>query len=610
MTQYRNLQASFTTGLLSPLQEGAVGTTAYASGLSVAENVYFGLSGGVFKRNGTRFGAIALADSVAYSFISGGEVYLVEFGDKTARLLDADGNVVGNPVTTQYAKAEVSQLCCNAFLDELYITHRNHPPATMAIQDGQLTPPEDIEFVAPQSNTATEGTDRTVCKTFSEEGDYPALNIFYGGRWYLHSTDNEPLTIWASRTIDSTTGEYRMNDFTLEIYAWVPDGEGGGHEEQTLLADLAFTYLSTNMYGTNPRWMMAHQCLLIGTARALFKDSGSSAVTATGDSPFSLSTATEYGTRGTKAVAIGSYIFFPGTNGKSLLCAAYDQQYSSYAAAEISSPVSRYLKGGIKRLAAVTTPTPLIFVLTEDGNLLCCYFVAGSIVAWSVFTFTGDDKPLWVEDIQGGNSGEARILLIMQRGTQRTLETLEIVPSDSIWEEPHLDCYTVDSASPLTGREITIVDVSFDGSLHRYSLGDEASTKSEVTRYRGLAYTSVIGNMRAELPANGTSQSTMRSVKSVVVRLYKSFGGTVCPRPDLDNSEKLFVKDDELADETILYSRFGKKEYGEDNPLYTGEVTVNYAKSNLLDDRLIIRSQDPFPFCLTALIVNYTSSEV
>ena len=101
-TQYRNIQFQFTTGLLSPLQEAAVGTTAYANGLSVAENVFYGMNAGVFKRNGTKFGSIALADSVAYSFISGGEVYLVEFGDKTARLLDADGKIVGSPVSTPY----------------------------------------------------------------------------------------------------------------------------------------------------------------------------------------------------------------------------------------------------------------------------------------------------------------------------------------------------------------------------------------------------------------------------------------------------------------------------------------------------------------------------
>lgn len=609
-TQYRNIQFQFTTGLLSPLQEAAVGTTAYANGLSVAENVFYGMNAGVFKRNGTKFGSIALADSVVYSFISGGEVYLVEFGDKTARLLDSDGKVVGNPVSTPYSRTEIENLCCNTFLDVLYITHKNHHPATMSITDGQLTAPVNIDFVEPQTSTATEGTDRTVCKTFNAEGDYPALNIFYGGRWYLHSTKNEQLTIWASRTMDSITGEYRMNDFTLEQYTWVPDGEGGGREEQLLLADLAFSYLSTNMYGTDPRWMTAHQCLLIGTARSLFKDSGNPAVTATGDSPFSLSVAMEYGTRGSRAVAIGSYVFFSGTNGKSLLCAAYDQQYSSYTAAEISSPVSRYLKAGIRRIAALTTSMPCIFVLTNDGNLLCCYFVAGSIMAWSVLTFTDDDKPVWIEDIQGGNSGESRILLIMQRGSQRLVETLEIVSSDNIWEEPHLDCYTVDEASPLTDKDVTIVDVSYDGTLHRYSLGDEKETKTSVTRYRGLSYTAVIGNMRAELPANGTSQSTMRSIKSVVVRLYKSFGGEICPRPDLDNTEKLYVKDEPMDDQVILYSRYGEKRYGEDNALYTGEVSVNYSKSNLYDDRLIIRSSDPFPFCLTALIVNYSVSEV
>lgn len=618
MSNYRNIQFQFNSGLLSPIQEGAVGTSAYAAGLSIAENVFFGASAGVFKRNGTMFGAAALADSVAYAFVYDGEVYAVEFGDKTARLLDGDGKVVGSSVTTPYAKAEIDRLCCTSFLDRLYITHSSHRPASMTIEDGQLTAPVEIEFVESQTSPATEGTDRTVCKTFDSQGDYPALNAFYGGRWYLHSTKNEPLTIWASRSFDSISGKYRINDFTLQIFQWQLDGstddegQATGEEVEVQLADLAFSYLSSNMYGTSSRWMLVHQCLLLGTARALFKDGGNSAVTATTESPFTLSLAMEYGTRGNRAVAIGSYVFYPGTDGRTLMCAAYSDQYSSYTGTDISGPVSRYLKSGIRRIAAISMPIPLVWVLANDGTLLCCLFQAGTTIAWSVMTFDQDDHPEWIEDLQGGNDGDSKLLLIMKRGSQRMIETLPIVPVDTLWEQPYLDCCTVDEDSPITGRSITTVDITFDGSVHRYSSSvDNIQIQSEdATRYRGIPYTSVIGNMRAELPANGTSQSTMRSIRSVVLRLHKSLGGSVAPRPDLENTEQLFVKDQDLTDDIILYSRYGERKYGQKDRLFSGEKQIPYSKSNVYDDRLVIRSKDPFPFCITALIVNYSTSEV
>lgn len=609
MTQYRTIQSQFTSGLLSPLQEGTVGTSAYAYGLSIAENVFYGLSGGVFKRNGTRFGAIALADSVVYSFSYEGDIFAIEFGNLTARLLDSDGKVIGTPVTTQYPSSVLSELCCSSFMDKLYITHRNYPPATISVSNGQLQPPSDIQFVQSQNPSKTEGSDYTVCKTFSEAGDYPALNVFYGGRWYLHSTANEPLTIWASRTLDSTTGEYRINDFTLHMYSWTPDGSGGGNWDEQLLADLAFSYLSSNMYGTSPRWMTVHQCLLIGAARSIFKDGGNSAVTATTDSLFTLSVAMEYGTRLNQAVAIGSYVFFVGSDGCTLMCAAYDQQYSSYTSVEVSMSVSRYLRKGIKRLAAISTPMPLVWVLTNDGILLSCLF-SSSMVAWSVMTFADDDYPEWIEELQGGNDGETKLLLLMKRGTQRTIETLSIVSPVNLWEEPCLDCYTVDEAFPLQSRNVAALDVVVRDGIHKYIEKDESSITEGAVRYRGLKYSSVIGNLRAELPANGTSQSTKRSVASVVLRLYKSRGGEVASRPDLENSEALFVKDMALDATVLLYDRWGDKKFGEENALFGGEMAVFHKTSNTLDDRLVIRSQDPFPFCITALIVNYMTSEV
>ena len=612
MSNYRKMQSSFIAGVLSPIQEANVGTTAYAAGLSVAENVFYGLNGGVFKRNGTRLGALALTDdSVVYSFFCQGKVLAIEFGNKTARLIDSSGTVLGSAVTTPYFVEDVRELSCSSFLDTLYVTHRKYPPASFTVVDNQLQPPKELEFVQSQSATATEGVNRTVCKTFDSEGNYPAFNLFYGGRWYLHSTDNEPLTIWASRTFDSVTGEYRFNDFTLELYEFVPDGEGGGSEQQSMLADLAFAYLSSNMAGAASRWFFVHQSLLVGTANSVFSDGGNSAVTATTESPFNLSVAMEYGSSLNKAVAIGSYIFFAAADNRSVMCAAYSQQYNAYSGADISESVSVYLDSGIKRIAAISSPMPSLWVLTNDGTLLCCYFVQGQITAWSVMTFTDNDHPLWIEEIQGGNDGRSYLMLIMDRAGVRTIETLENISPANLWKCINLDCYVKNTAFPLSSRSAANLDIEYNEEEKRHTYISTAAEKDpDADRYSGLNYAAVVGNLRAELPANGTSQSTVRGVTSVILRLYKSYGGIIAARPDLDNSEEMFVKDRPLNKEEIFrYWRYGSKEYGSKNTLFTGEVQADFNLGNVSDDRFIIRSCEPFPFCITALIVNYSVVE-
>ena len=57
-TPYRTIQSSFASGLVSSMQEGAVGTSNYSMGLSVAENVFYGTTG-CYRRYGTRFGTTA-----------------------------------------------------------------------------------------------------------------------------------------------------------------------------------------------------------------------------------------------------------------------------------------------------------------------------------------------------------------------------------------------------------------------------------------------------------------------------------------------------------------------------------------------------------------------
>ena len=648
-TSYRTIQNTFVSGVLSALQEGAVGSSAYAAGLSIAENVLFD-STCVYRRYGTKFGTMAKsADSVFFRYWKDeDEIYMLECWDKGARLIDRDGQPASNEVATPYLASELRTLSVASNLGELYIVHRKHKPAKMTVQDPSaegglltLSAPTEIAFVQPvaKPETIADGDDWTVAKTFDAEGDYPSLQLFYGGRWFLMSTENDPLMIWASRTMDASTGTYRYNDFTLEEWhALKLETEETPTEEDMTTADCAIAYQSSDMYGTKIRWALSHQALLVGAGMSIYQYTGGSAISAIpteGVSTFSLAQAVALGAAGDKAVAYNSYVFFAGTGGHSILAVNYSQQYSSYTGTDISAPVADYLRSGIKTICLTEGSPAVLWVLTHDGQLLSCSISeAATMVAWSVIRFSGDDHPLWIEAMESDISRYSTLFIAMQRGDKTTIETLEMVPAVSAYSVPYLDCYTispeVDSQNriclpQLADRDVEMVEsIDSDQAGVRYSasLTDTADEDGYITlddRFlqqaqesavitAGLRYMTIIGTLRSELPANGTSQSAMRVVMDVTFRLSLSLGGNVNMRPS--TASGAFDRD-RLTENarSILYRKYGEFRYGELEELYTGDRSTSYKSANTTDDRIVVFSEDPYPFSICALIIDHSIQE-
>lgn len=648
-TSYRTIQNTFVSGVLSALQEGAVGSSAYAAGLSIAENVLFD-STCVYRRYGTKFGTMAKsADSVFFRYWKDeDEIYMLECWDKGARLIDRDGQPASNEVATPYLASELRTLSVASNLGELYIVHRKHKPAKMTVQDPSaegglltLSAPTEIAFVqsVAKPETIADGDDWTVAKTFDAEGDYPSLQLFYGGRWFLMSTENDPLMIWASRTMDASTGTYRYNDFTLEEWhAMKLETEETPTEEDMTTADCAIAYQSSDMYGTKIRWALSHQALLVGAGMSIYQYTGGSAISAIpteGVSTFSLAQAVALGAAGDKAVAYNSYVFFAGTGGHSIMAVNYSQQYSSYTGTDISAPVADYLRSGIKTICLTEGSPAVLWVLTHDGQLLSCSISeAATMVAWSVIRFSGDDHPLWIEAMESDISRYSTLFIAMQRGDKTTIETLEMVPAVSAYSVPYLDCYTispeVDSQNriclpQLADRDVEMVEsIDSDQAGVRYSasLTDAADEDGYITlddRFlqqaqesavitAGLRYMTIIGTLRSELPANGTSQSAMRVVMDVTFRLSLSLGGNVNMRPS--TASGAFDRD-RLSENarSILYRKYGEFRYGELEELYTGDRSTSYKSANTTDDRIVVFSEDPYPFSICALIIDHSIQE-
>ena len=626
---YRTIQYSFIGGLLSPMQEGSVSTNAYQQGLSIAENVLYGPGYGIMKRHGTQYQGYAYTNSVIYPFQYKGNVYGVEFGEKKARLITyssyEDGGVAsfGSDVETPYTVNQAHDLSVVSNLDYLYLVHHSFKPRKMTISNGSLTAPSIIDFkqsVTPSS--PSEGDFKTTAVTFDEEGDYPSRQIFYGGRWFLMATDNQPQTIWFSRSYDSETASYRFEDFTISMQVYRQVATDTFEYEDLELADLAGVYLNSDLHGSNIRWVIAHQNMLISTGSAIYSNGGEktvSAVVSENATVFNLTPALSYGSTGREAFSLGSFVFFPGVDNRSVRCIAYNQTYNSYAGSDISQAVSQYLANGIRRMCVTDGQMPILWVLSNDNDLLACYFDSGQVIAWSRICFNGDDHPVWISPVSGSENGYCALSLIMARGNGRFVETLEIISPATIWRYPQVDCWQKKTSGATyighEGEYASRIITDGNGKIRMLSQKIDADATYTVPQsnihYVGYPYTMVAGTLRTELPANGTSQGARRAVTSVTLRLFNSIGGSIALRPEMDDSFYPYRKASDLIAESkpMLYRVYNKSLYGEAYELFTGDKSTQFNTKVLDDDRIVVVAEEPFPFCICAIIVKHSITE-
>ncbi len=141
------IQPSFAGGELSPSLWGRVDLNKYAVGLRRLENFIVHPHGGVSRRPGMRFAALAKGKCRLVAFQYNAEQsYVLEFGNKYVRFFK-DGRPLMNggallEVATPYAGAELNDLKFTQSADVLFICHGAHVPMELtryAENDWRLT---------------------------------------------------------------------------------------------------------------------------------------------------------------------------------------------------------------------------------------------------------------------------------------------------------------------------------------------------------------------------------------------------------------------------------------------------------------------------------------
>lgn len=593
MASYTVLQNNFISGEINPMMEGRLDSERYQTGLAVCENFIPTRLGALIKRPGTRYVAtlVGITDARMVLFDAGSSGrYMVELSDCLMRFWDHDGDIVeyqGAPFTlaTTYKEAELAQLSCVMNKGVMYIVHHSHKPAALELDD-----PAPFKLT---TLTFTGG------RTFDAAGDYPSCQAFKGGRWYLAATDNEPNTIFASRTPSADTGD-RFTDFTFS--------DTDNDNNIIVLSTHAIYLQETDMYGSKIHWLVNQKRILAGAGRSIWMDSGVIATPST----FDMSVTLNDGCNQTNPKAMDNYVLYAGIGGRSLNVMQYRTDDDGYINAEISLAARHMIDSGIKDFNLLSGQNgTFAWVLCNDGTLCSCTLdIGASVIGWArhPFGLDADGNAMLVQSMEvmpGDDEDDDVLWLTVKRAGITHIEILDITMPPSMDDACYVDCsVTIHGNAPADTVRVPhlanqAVDALADNAvLPRKTLdvdgwGQYDRQFTDITI--GYPINARIKLLRPELPANGTSQGKRRQVQQQTLRVYQSLGG------------KTIVSGRETP---ILPLVPGTYRYGDAFDLYTGDKRLVIAAPVDYEGIVEIASEEPVPFNLLAVMTKFGIMEV
>lgn len=150
MLKTNNVQTNFTSGELSPWLLGRSDIERYQNGAEVVENFHIRHQGGIIRRLGTANVARTAEQDQSRTVrilefvFSRRDAILIEISEGRFRFYRNGapimssaspyevGTIFGTTDSVPYTNSEINELQFAQSADVLFITHENHPPATLS----------------------------------------------------------------------------------------------------------------------------------------------------------------------------------------------------------------------------------------------------------------------------------------------------------------------------------------------------------------------------------------------------------------------------------------------------------------------------------------------
>ncbi len=379
------------------------------------------------------------------------------------------------------------------------------------------------------------------------EGQFPKSSIYYEGRHVFS---------WRQRIDGSYIGEY--------------ENFSNKNQNDEITDETAISFTFNAKRANLIQWLeLNNRGLTAGTSGgeyAIIKTAGQSIVSA--KSPPSIEEVTNAGSADIQPVRAGNSVVFVQRNKKQLNEFSYAFERDGFNANNLNDYAAHIAKNGIKEIAFQRQPQPIIWNVTEAGELIgLTYNETQNVVAWHRHTlggFRNADKtqPAAVESICVLPSPDGfyeDLWLIVRRHingvTKRYIEVMQ-----PMWDETKelSDAWFLDCALKYSGTAITtlsglshlngqVVDV-IANNVH---IGQRTVSSGSISL--GASYTNVLVgfNYKARMETqrieggsrNGVSQGKIKRINKLVIDLLSTIGGRYGDPDLLDSTWQYLEKE-------------------------------------------------------------------
>ena len=474
-------------------------------------------------------------------------------------------------VATPYTSAQVGDVRFAQSADVMYLVHPSHAIRTLSRTDHNAW-----TFATPsisENNTPV----------LTSSNNYPSVVTFFEQRLVFAATNNNPQTLWFSKSADY-----------LNFHTGTSDDDA-----------LIYTIASNKVNAI--RYLSATRILNIGTS------GGEYVLTTTNGGPITptqtvIRKYSNYGCIDSEVVQVADVTLFAQRGARKVREFRYigEVDVAGYAAPDITILSEHLTEGGIKEFAYQQEPESIIWSRRGDGTLLgLTYRREEEIVAWHKHIIGGafGGGQAKVESIitLPTDSGEDELYMIVKRTINGvTKQYVEVMKTFDFGSDTtaafFVDSGLVYSGSATTtlsglyhleGEELSILANGATHADKTVSGGGVTLDFSATTGAVGFGYTSEMQTLRLESGSqDGTSQGKPKRIHDITVRFHETVGAEVGSNSEI--ADRIFFRDSSMnMDEAV--------------PLFTGDKEIEFEGGFVDGDRIYVRQSQPLPMTVLAL---------
>ena len=474
-------------------------------------------------------------------------------------------------VATPYAAADVFNLRFAQSADVMYFVHPSY-----AIRTLSRTNHNAWTFATPTINENS-------TPSLVGSDNYPSVVTFFEQRLVFAASNNQPQTIWFSKSADYLNFHTGTN------------------------ADDALIYTIASNQVNNIRYLSATRVLTIGTS------GGEYVLTTTNDGPITPTTTqirkySNYGSANTEPVQVADVTLFLQRGNRKVREFKYigEVNTAGYQAPDLTVLAEHITEGGLESFAYQQEPENIVWAIRSDGALVgLTYRREEQVVAWHKHviggSFSGGQAVVESIATLPTDTGNDELYMIVKRTinsvTRRYVERMK----DFDFGSTTTAAFFVDSGLSYSGGAVSgfstlyhlegeTVSVLANGASHANKTVSNASITldfSATSAAIGYGYTSNMQTLRIESgSSDGTSQGKPKRIHGITVRLFETVGVEV--GNDSSEMDRIFFRDSSMDMDAAV-------------PLFSGDKDVEFPGGFDDDDRIYLQQTQPLPLTVLAL---------